>query len=78
MSIGNVNFEAAVSGVPVLINNCVTGGEILEAMGYRVFYYETFCETEIKARIEVIESILDFDEKVPEYDNEKLKRFISE
>lgn len=51
-SFGNINFEAAVNGVPVLIKKGVTGGDLLKELGYEVFYFNSFNEMEIFRKIE--------------------------
>ena len=56
-SFGNINFEAAVNGVPVLIKKGVTGGDLLEELGYEVHYFNSFNEIEIFRKIKYFDRL---------------------
>lgn len=75
-SFGNVNFEAAVNGVPVLISNTTTGGEILEQMGYLVYFYNNFDALHITDKIHNIFKDIKNSRDIPVYKNPSITDFL--
>ena len=72
-SFGNINFEAAINGIPVLIHRKVTGGEILLAMGYKVFFFDSFNIHSISKKIEEVKNLINASQyNVPDYDNSQV------
>lgn len=75
-SFGNINFEAAVNGVPVLISKNTTGGEILKQMGYVVHFFNKFDALHITDKIRRIFKDTNRGINIPAYKNPSISDFL--